>query len=364
MNSAKKDSITGKWYIQYRYTDWQGKQRKSTKRGFRTKKEAESWLRNFLAKQAVNFDMKMKDFIDIYMEDCRTRLRQNTFINKEYVIKDKIIPYLGGKSVSSITAADIRRWQNVLMEKGYKETYLKTINNQLNAIFNYAVSYYDLGSNPCRKAGSMGKSRATEMPFWTVEEFESFIDQMIDKRISYVAFKLLFWTGLRKGELLALTRGDIDLDAKLLTVSKSYHRIHGSDVITQPKTPKSNRTISLPDFLVEDLKEYFDSIYGLEEDDRIFPVTEHYLNNEIKRGIKKSGVKEITVHNLRHSHAAMLANMKIMPLEVANRLGHEKVETTLEIYEHLYPDSQMKLANEINRRYGEEEENDDRQRTR
>ena len=364
MNSAKKDQLTGKWYIQYRFVDWQGKQHKSTKRGFRTKKEAEDWLRDFLTKQAVNLDMKLKDFIDIYMEDCRTRLRQNTVVNKEYVIKDKIIPYLGEKPVSRITAADIRKWQNALMEKGYKQTYLKTINNQLSAIFNYAVSYYDLGSNPCRKAGSMGKPNAAEMPFWTVDEFETFIDQMIDKRISYVAFKLLFWTGLRKGELLALTRGDIDLDAKLLTVNKSYHRIHGSDVITQPKTPKSNRTISLPDFLVEDLKEYFDSIYGLEMSDRIFPVTEHYLNNEIKRGIKKSGVKSITVHNLRHSHAAMLANMNIMPLEIANRLGHEKVETTLDIYEHLYPDSQMKLADEINRKYSREEGYENGQGTR
>ncbi len=356
MNSAKRDAKTGKWFIQYRYTDWQGKLRKSTKRGFRTKKDAENWLTDFITKQEVNFNMKLKDFIDLYLRDCVTRLRRNTVLTKEYIINDKIIPYLGEKPVNSITAADIRMWQNALMEKGYSQTYLRTINNQLTAIFNYAVNYYDLGNNPCRKAGSIGKSKAEEMPFWTVEEFEQFIDHMIDKRISYVAFKLLFWTGLRKGELLALTRGDVDLDAKLLTVNKSYHRIKGHEEITPPKTPKSNRTISLPDFLVEDLSEYFDSIYGLEDEDRIFPVTDHYLNNEIRRGIKESGVRSITVHNLRHSHAAMLAHMKIMPLEVAKRLGHEKVETTLDIYEHLYPDSQTKLAEEINRRFGGAEE--------
>ena len=351
MNSAKKDPKKGTWYIQYRFTDWQGNQHKSTKRGFRTKRDAENWLRTFLAKQEVDFDMRMKDFIEIYMEDCKSRVRENTYINKEYIINDKILPYFGKKSVSSITAADIRKWQNVLIKKGYKPTYLKTINNQLSAIFNFAVNYYDLGSNPCRKAGSMGKAKAEEMPFWTVAEFEKFMDHMMDKRRSYVAFELFFWTGLRKGELLALTRADIDLETKLLTVNKSYQRINKKDVITPPKTPKSNRIISLPDFLAADLQEYFDSLYGLEPEDRIFPVGEGHFNNEIKRGIRKSGVQNITVHNLRHSHAAMLADMKIMPLEVANRLGHENVETTLDIYEHLYPDSQMRLAEEINKRY-------------
>lgn len=351
MNSAKKDPKKGTWYIQYRFTDWQGNQHKSTKRGFRTKKEAESWLRKFLAKQTVDFDMKMRDFIEIYMEDCKSRVRENTYINKEYIINGKILPYFGKKAVSSITAADIRKWQNELIKKRYKPTYLKTINNQLSAIFNFAVNYYDLGGNPCRKAGSMGKAKAEEMPFWTVAEFEKFIDHMMDKRRSYVAFELFFWTGLRKGELLALTREDVDLDAKLLTVNKSYQRINKKDVITPPKTPKSNRIISLPDFLAADLQEYFDSLYGLEPGDRIFPVGESHFNDEIKRGIRKSGVQEITVHNLRHSHAAMLADMKIMPLEVANRLGHENVETTLDIYEHLYPDSQMRLAEEINKRY-------------
>ena len=88
MNSAKRDPKTGKWSIQYRYTDWQGIVHKSTKRGFKTKKEAEGWLNSFLLKQAVNLNMKMKDFVELYMDDCRPRLRQNTMESKEYIIKD------------------------------------------------------------------------------------------------------------------------------------------------------------------------------------------------------------------------------------------------------------------------------------
>ena len=179
---AEKDPKTGKWLIQYRYTDWQGKRRKSTKCGFNTKREAEEWLRKFLDKQEMNFDMNFGEFVEIYMEDMATRLREHTMVNKRYIIELKILPYFGQKKINSITAADIRKWQNELIKQGYSKTYLKTINNQLSAIFNYATRDYDYSHNPCRKAGSMGKNKADEMQFWTKEEFSEFIDALMDKR--------------------------------------------------------------------------------------------------------------------------------------------------------------------------------------
>ena len=197
---AEKDKKTGKWLIQYRYTDWQGKRRKSTKRGFATKREAEEWLRNFLITQKADFDMKFADFWKMYCADMETRLREHTMRTKKYFEELKILPYFGNKRVNDITAADIRQWQNELIKMGYSPTYLKTINNQLSAIFNYAVRYYDLKSNPCAKAGSMGKSKAEEMDFWTVEEFRKFIDSVMNKRLSYMAFMTLYWTGMRLGD--------------------------------------------------------------------------------------------------------------------------------------------------------------------
>lgn len=169
---TEKDPKTGKWLIQYRYTNWQGERKKSTKRGFDTKREAEEWLRKFLVTQKADFDMKFEDFLKLYYEDMDTRLREHTMRTKRYIIDLKILPYFGQKRVNDITASDIRKWQNELIKKNYSQTYLKTINNQLSALFNYAVKFYDLKSNPCKKAGSMGKSKAEEMSFWTVEEFK------------------------------------------------------------------------------------------------------------------------------------------------------------------------------------------------
>ena len=351
---AEKDKKTGKWLIQYRYTDWQGKRRKSTKRGFATKREAEEWLRNFLITQNADFDMKFEEFWKMYCADMETRLREHTMRTKKYIVELKILPYFWKKRVNDITAADIRQWQNELIKKGYSPTYLKTINNQLSAIFNYAVRYYDLKSNPCAKAGSMGKSKAEEMDFWTGEEFRKFIDSVMNKRLSYMAFMTLYWTGMRLGELLALTPKDVDLEKRTISITKSYQRLGRKDVITSPKTPKSKRVITIPEFLAADIKDYMDSLYDLREDDRLFPITKYYLEHEMQRGIKESGVKRIRLHDLRHSHASLLIELGFSPLEIANRLGHEKVETTLNTYAHLYPNKQTKLADRLDSEYREE----------
>ena len=351
---AEKDKKTGKWLIQYRYTDWQGKRRKSTKRGFATKLEAEEWLRNFLITQNADFDMKFEEFWKMYCADMETRLREHTMRTKKYIVELKILPYFGKKRVNDITAADIRQWQNELIKKGYSPTYLKTINNQLSAIFNYAVRYYDLKSNPCVKAGSMGKSKAEEMDFWTGEEFRKFIDSIMNKRLSYMAFMTLYWTGMRLGELLALTPKDVDLEKRTISITKSYQRLGRKDVITPPKTPKSKRVITIPEFLAADIKDYMDSLYDLQEDDRLFPITKYYLEHEMQRGIKESGVKRIRLHDLRHSHASLLIELGFSPLEIANRLGHEKVETTLKTYAHLYPNKQAKLADRLDSEYRED----------
>lgn len=345
---AEKDKKTGKWLIQYRYTDWQGKRRKSTKRGFATKREAEEWLRNFLITQKADFDMKFENFWKMYYADMETRLREHTMRTKKYIVELKILPYFGNKRVNDITAADIRQWQNELIKIGYSPTYLKTINNQLSAIFNYAVRYYDLKSNPCAKAGSMGKSKAEEMDFWTGEEFRRFIDSVMNKRLSYMAFMTLYWTGMRLGELLALNPKDVDLEKRTTSITKSYQRLGKKDVITPPKTPKSKRVITIPEFLAADIKDYMDSLYDLQENDRLFPITKYYLGHEMQRGIKESGVKRIRVYDLRCSHASMLIELGFSPLEIANRLGHEKVETTLNTYAHLYPNKQTKLAERQN----------------
>lgn len=351
---AEKDPKTRKWLIQYRYTDWQGKRRKSTKRGFKTKREAEEWYHCFILTKNADLGMRFDAFLNLYYADMETRLREHTMRTKKYIIDLKILPYFGTKKLNEIKATDIRSWQNDLIKQDYSPTYLRTIHSQLSAIFNYAVKYYDLRSNPCTKAGSMGKKQAEEMNFWTKSEFSAFSDAIMDKHASYAAFMTLYWTGIRIGELLALTPADIDFDNQTLSITKSYQRLGKRDVITAPKTPKSIRTITISSFLIDILNEYKSSIYCIADAERLFPYTKYYFQHEMQRGINTSGVKHIRVHDLRHSHASLLIEMGFLPLEIAERLGHEKIETTLNTYSHLYPNKQTKLAKRLDVEYKEE----------
>lgn len=188
------------WRSQFYYKDWQGVRRKKNKRGFKTKGEADEWERNFLQQQQKNLDISFENFVEIYFADMENRLRESTIINKRYVFDLKVTPYFKHKKMCEIQTSDIRTWQNELIKKGYAPTYLKSINNQLAALFNYAVRYYDLRDNPCRKAGSIGKSKADEMDFWTKQEFKEFLPSMDSKPEARMAFLLLYWTGMRIGD--------------------------------------------------------------------------------------------------------------------------------------------------------------------
>ena len=142
---------------------------------------------------------------------------------------------------------------------------------------------------------------------------------MIDKPVSFYAFEMLYWTGMRLGELLALTMEDFDFEKNTVRINKSYQRLQGQDVITTPKTPKSNRTIKLPKFLVEEMQEYFAMLYDQTPTDRIFLVTKSFLHHEMERGCKLSGVKKIRIHDLRHSHISHLIDLGFSAVAIADR---------------------------------------------
>lgn len=346
---AYKDEKTGKWFAKFYYTNWQGIKKQKWKRGFATKKEALGFERDFLEQQSTNPDMTFQNLYEIYMEDMAARLKQSTLLTKKAVLQTHILPFFGSKPINEIKASDVRRWQAKLMSSpnNYSQTYLKKINTELNSIINYAKRFYDLNTNPCGKAGTIGKAKAEEMDYWTYDEYIAFREGVKDKPLSYICIEVLYWTGMREGELLALSPADIDLDNKTISINRTYQRIEGKDVFTSPKTRKSKRKIPLPDFLCQELSDYIQSRYMLDADERLFPVTKSYLSHEMIRGCKNTDVKKIRIHDIRHSHASLLINQGCDALMLADRLGHEKVSTTLNTYSHLFPHKQQELVHSL-----------------
>ena len=348
-----KEDKTNTWRVIYRYTDWTGERKQSQKRGFKTKREAQIWEREQLNKATADLDMTFDSFVEQYTADMQTRIKENTWSTKEHIIRTKIIPYFGKQKMSSITAQQIITWQNELMNykdengKSLSPVYLKTINNQLSAIFNHAVKYYNLRENPCKKAGSMGKKKNREMLFWTKEEYLKFAEVMMDKPLSFYAFEMLYWCGIREGELLALTPADFDFEKCTVSITKSYQRLNGQDLITTPKTEKSNRVIKMPQFLADEMQDYLKQLYGIESNARMFTVTKSYLHREMNRGAKEAGVKRIRIHDIRHSAVSLLIDMGFSATAIADRVGHESIDITYN-YAHLFPSKQTEMAEKLN----------------
>ena len=319
-----KNEDNGTWYVMARYVNWKGERKQKCKRGFATKKEAQEWERMFQLQNASDLDMSFEAFTELYIRDVKTRLKENTWLTKEHIIRTKILPYFGKLRISEISTKEIITWQNELLtyrdekKKPYSQTYLKTLHNQLSAIFNHAVRYYELRSNPAAKVGNMGSEEHKEMLFWTKEEYKKFSFEMMDKPVSFYAFEMLYWCGIREGELLALTAADFDFEKETVRINKSYQRLHGEDVITTPKTKKSNRIIKMPKFLCEEMQEYLGMIYGLKKKDRIFTVTKSYLHHEMDRGAEAAGVKRIRIHDLRHpyvKHTTKIFSLRLMDFQ-------------------------------------------------
>lgn len=342
----------GVWFASVRYEDWTGANKRKVKRGFKTKREAQAWERNFLEHKAAEMSMLFKNFVNVYFKDVESRLKINTVENKHYLIDNKIMPYFGNKKMNEIMPKDVIHWQNEIISyrndkgKKYSATYLKTLHNQLSAIFNHAVRFYDLRSNPAAKAGCMGRKNSTEMLFWTKDEYLKFADAMMEKPISFYAYEMLYWCGIRIGELLALTPKDFDFNKHTVRINKSYQRIKCQDIITEPKTPKNVRTITMPEFLNDEMKEYVAMLYKIKQNDRIFPITKSYMHHEMDRGTKDGRVKRIRVHDLRHSHVSLLIDMGFSAVAIADRLGHESIDITLR-YAHMFPSKQTEMAKRL-----------------
>lgn len=345
---AYKDDKTGKWETLFYYTDYKNEKRKKHKRGFNTKKEALEFEREFLAQSQFSIEMTFKSLYSLYQDDMESRIKKTTMEIKGYIVNKKILPFFENMKVKEIKPIHIRKWQSELLKTDYSKTYLKSIYNQLTAIFNYAVRFHNLDKNPCHVAGSIGKKDADEMQILTLQEFNKMIDYVTDKENKFF-YIVLFWTGMRKGELLALTYEDVDFENKTISINKNFQIVRGEKVITDPKTPKSKRVIAVNDIVLNCIKEMWDTTYKPNKTDTIFYVSKYSLKRQLDTACKKAGVPRIRVHDLRHSHASYLLSNGINIVILSRRLGHEKVQTTLNIYCHICPSSEDRLNDVLNK---------------
>lgn len=348
-----KDQKTGTWYCKLYYTDYAGNRKQKMKRGFTLQRDAKEWERQFIEQQQGKPDMGFSAMCELFLADKKAHAKLSSYKSEKGRLEKWVIPYFSDKPLNSITAADIRKWQSELKMatgengKPLSLSYLHNIVMECSAVFNFAVKYYGLSRNPCRIAGDNVGKKVKSVQFWTQEQFNLFISTFDKSDPFYTAFLVLYYTGMRIGELMALTFADVDLTAGTIQINKTYHRIDGKTVITSPKTEKGNRTITIPRFLCECLERHMKRIYGAMPETRVFQSSKNPYLESMKKHEKLAGLPHIRLHDLRHSHASLLIELGFSALLVSERLGHENVSTTLDIYSHLFPSKQSEVAERL-----------------
>ena len=351
--AINKNKKTGKWYFSIRITTLEGEKKQKKVEGFRTKKEAEKACAEFQNKYNNQPTILFKNLVKQYLEDMNLEVKLSTKESAENIIYKHILPFFGEMPLADISKDTVKQWQNQMKRKvkpngqPYSPVTLRKIHMRLSAIFNFAIENCHLQRNPAREAHSIGKKEKDDFIFWELKDYKLFRNEVAEEPDLYYAFEVLYWTGIREGELLALTREDFDLKRKELKINKTFYHVAGQNTITTTKTKKGNRIIPLPEALCEEMEEYFNLLYNLKPEDRVFLISKTKLQNGMKKYSEKAGVKKIRIHDLRHSHISLLINKGFDAVTIGARVGHSSQHITLQ-YAHIFSATEKLVADKLN----------------
>jgi integrase len=340
------------------------------KGGFRTKKEAEAYLADVIAKAnkgeyAEYENMSVKAFLTLWLDEyCKNNLKSSTYANRKNMVETRIIPVLGKYKLEDLKPIHFTRFYNDLHAKDYSPEYIHTMHSCMRTAFKHAFKWQLASRYVMENVDAPKFERNRQLDTWTLQEASAFLKftESIEHDYKHIAYVLAIFTGMRKGEILGLRWSDIDWNRKTLQVVQTvYKPMKQAPTIQTPKTSGSMRSISLPDNVLDELKIHkkkqnelrlrFGSAY---EDNQLVvprpdgkPMDPRGMNEHFTECIKKSGMKKIRFHDLRHTHATIMLQLGEHPKVVSERLGHSNVNITLDTYSHVLPNMQEDAARKL-----------------
>lgn len=346
-----KDEKRGTYYFTVRVDTMDGT-KQVKRRGFRTQREArvaESEVIADAARGMFEEDNATFGYVSKrYLEWYKRRRKASSYKKIESIVRVNILPIFEKKRLSDIRNRDITRFQDDLIDKKYSVHHIKKVHQTLSTIFNFAIREEYTLRNPAKEVGNIDDEETKHVNYWTLEEFKEFIS-VVDDYLYKTLFMTLYYSGMRKGELSALTWKDINFDNNTISIDKTAYDTE----ITTPKTSSSIRTLELPKYVMGMLQQlkitkepeqklsYF--VFGDYHDH--LPATT--LDRKYDDYVKKTQLKKIRIHDFRHSHASYLINKGAIPAVVAKRLGHKDIAMTLNTYSHLYPSTENEIISQM-----------------
>lgn len=364
--NSKKDKSKKIKKVTYKcegsYIDIDGNPHRYHKRGFSSSEEAKEWERVFLieAKNNVSNNITFYDLFSIYIESKKGSIKERSLDDLNYLINGSVMEYWKAVPLAKITLKKIEVWQKLLLNieykdnKQYSNSYLAAVQTKFKAVLKYGVLMgYISDSRICSfKLIKRKDTIKTEMLFWHPDEYIKFIEN-VDKLPYRALYSTLYWCGLRIGEALALTWEDINFDAKTIDIHKTYSK--HTKQITSPKTSNSYRIVIIPKNCIEilrELKEYHKNLIGYSEDKFVFnfdkPLDDNIIREYKNKVCALSGVKQIRIHDFRHSHVSLLISLGFSAFDIAKRMGHS-VEMVNNTYSHWFKEAQIAMVNKLDK---------------
>ena len=358
----------GKWSVRFKVKE-SGRVVNKRLSGFDSRAEAERAYLSF-----VGTGVGRRSFADLvgeYFEQAERSLKGSTIYNKKQIFNLHILPFFRDYTLQEVNKALIIEWRQGLMTKKNAKTgeflsimYINSMRADLCAFYSFLEDRYDC-LNVVKQVKPLKKSAESfrEMNFYDLSEFKRLLRQISrckKKRMRYLYhafFSMLYFTGARVGEIVALAEDDIDFESGQVSITKSLTRKTPKGVpfkITSPKNSASIRKITMSRQLVASLRAYIDwkranGISGKFLFCGDNPLGAHSYNLAFKNFRQSAGLKKIRIHDFRHSHASLLINLGANVTLVSRRLGHRNTQQTLNTYSHLFPSSEREIVNLLNK---------------
>ena len=362
VNKKKRATKDGRcWVFQTSYKNLLGEVKNYTSKRFKTKKEAQEAERIFIETLTNKFDYSEMTFLDLYnkyIEKQKHTVKKTTM--HSYYQRWEYLKDLSNVKLVDFDIPHYELWRRTIMNINISDEYRNDIQKFLKILLNFGSKWYDMNFlnvyNKITKFNDPNAPLKEEMKFYTFEEYKKFISQE-DTLLFRCAFDILYFCGLRRGELLGLTWENIDFDKNEIKVRNNIVRNFddGGYLLTTPKTKSSVRNIPMTENLAEELKllkEESKKIYGFNQKWFVLgydkPLTFSKIRSRKQYLSEKAELKQIRLHDFRHSCASLLISRGANITLVAKYLGHTKIEQTLNVYSHFFKSDLESLVNSLN----------------
>lgn len=296
-------------------------------------------------------NLKFEEAYNQYLIYIENRQKIQSIKDLKEKFQNKILPYFKDYNIHEIKEIDYMRWQNIIEKQNYSNNYKENLHYIFSGFINYCMLYHNLKSNFVKKVGMFKlKNEKSKFDFYTLKEFKKFIKQ-VDNNVYKQFFNLMYFTGTRPGEAMALKFSDLSKYQISINKSISEHSINGKRTIDTPKNISSVREITIDKKLYKDLINLKNIYKNTKKDYFIFggskPLAPTSINRVKKKASEKANLRQITIHQFRHSHATLLYKHNIPLKAIKDRLGHSNINTTTSIYVHLDNKQKKKVQRKL-----------------